>query len=227
MILFCFEEIYINFNEPIDELKALIYRCIDKKGASRNLDEKELIIKIQSGDMNAFAIIFEKYKNEAVRYSYLIIGNKHTSEDIVQDAFVTCYTKIKSLKKQEQFKSWFFKILTRIAWKYYKKEKKSVPVDNIFEKADYETNCEAISKYIKKEQADILHEVIDELDIKQKMVIILYYFNELTIKEIAQIMECFEGTVKSRLYTARKKLKKSLMDFDKCEDIREKEYGVL
>ena len=61
MILFCFEEIYINFNEPIDELKALIYRCIDKKGASRNLDEKELIIKIQSGDMNAFAIIFEKY----------------------------------------------------------------------------------------------------------------------------------------------------------------------
>ena len=72
-----------------------------------------------------------------------------------------------------------------------------------------------------------MHEIIDELDIKQKMVIILYYFNELTIKEIAQIMECFEGTVKSRLYTARKKLKKSLMDFDKCEDIREKEYGVL
>ena len=123
--------------------------------------------------------------------------------------------------------SWVVLILTRIAWKYYKKEKRSVPVDNIFEKADYETNCEAISKYIKKEQADILHEVIDELDIKQKMVIILYYFNELTIKEIAQIMECFEGTVKSRLYTARKKLKKSLMDFDKCEDIREKEYGVL
>ena len=70
------------------------------------MDEKELIMKIQSGDMNAFAIIFEK--------------------------------------------------------------------------ADYETNCEAISKYIKKEQADILHEIIDELDIKQKMVIILYYFNELT-----------------------------------------------
>ncbi len=93
------------------------------------------------------------------------------------------------------------------------KRKKSVSVDNIFEKADYETNCEAISKYIKKEQADILHEVIDELDIKQKMVIILYYFNELTIKEIAQIMECFEGTVKSRLYTDKKKVEKEFNGF--------------
>ncbi|MDK2828033.1 MAG: hypothetical protein PWP67_833 [Clostridium butyricum] len=72
-----------------------------------------------------------------------------------------------------------------------------------------------------------MHEIIDELDIKQKMVIILYYFNELTIKEIAQIMECFEGTVKSRLYTARKKLKKSLMDFDESEHKTTKECGIL
>lgn len=190
------------------------------------MDEKELIMRIQSGDMNAFGQLFEKYKNEAFKYSYLIIGNKHISEDIVQEAFINCYTQIKSLKNQEQFKSWFFKMLTRIAWRYSKKEKKSIPVDNIFEKADDEKNDESINQYIRKEQADILHEEIEKLDIKQKTVIILYYFNDLTVKEIANIMGCFEGTVKSRLYSARRKLKNNLGRIDRYENSKMKECGI-
>lgn len=190
------------------------------------MDEKELVMKIQSGDMNAFGKLFEVYKSEAFKYSYLITGNEHISEDIVQEAFINCYTHIKSLKNQEQFKSWFFKILTRIAWRYSKKEKKSVPVDNIFEKADDEKKDESVNQYIRKEQADMLHEAIEKLDIKQKTVIILYYFNELTIKEIANIMGCFEGTVKSRLYSARKKLKNNLGKIDEYGYARIKECGV-
>lgn len=190
------------------------------------MDERELIIKIQSGDMNAFSQLFEKYKDEAFKYSYLITGNEHISEDIVQEAFINCYNKITSLKKQEQFKSWFFKMLTRIAWRYLKKEKKSIPIDNIFEKADDEKNDESINQYIRKEQADILHEEIGKLDIKQKTVIILYYFNDLTVKEIAKIMGCFEGTVKSRLYSARKKLKNNIGKFDEYGYAAIKECGI-
>lgn len=190
------------------------------------MDEKELVIKIQSGDMNAFEELFEIYKNEAHRYSYLITGNAYLSEDIVQEAFIKCYTHIKSLKNQEQFKSWFFKILTRIAWKYSKKEKKSVPVDNIFEKADDEKINESINEYMRKEQSDALHLEIDRLDIKQKTVIILYYFNELTVKEIAEVMGCFQGTVKSRLHSARKKLKSSLIRSDEYGHTRIKECGI-
>lgn len=178
------------------------------------MDEKKLILKIQSGDMNAFAELFEIYKNEAYKYSYLITGKEDLSEDIVQEAFVQCYTSIKNLKKIEQFKSWFFKILTRLAWKYSNKEKKAVPVDDIFEKADSNKLDEYVNEYIRKEQSDMLHSEIEKLDVKQKTAIILYYFNELTIKEIAHVMGCFEGTVKSRLHSARRKLKKNLMRSD-------------
>lgn len=190
------------------------------------MDEKELVIKIQSGDMNAFGKLFEVYKSEAFKYSYLITGNKNISEDIVQEAFINCYSHIKSLKNQEQFKSWFFKMLTRIAWRYSKKEKKSVPVDNIFEKADDEKKDESINQYLRKEQTDMLHEAIEKLDIKQKTVIVLYYFNELTVKEIANIMGCFEGTVKSRLYSARRKLKNNLEKIDEYENLKMKECGI-
>lgn len=175
------------------------------------MSEKEIIIKIQSGDMNALGELFEMYKNESFKYSYLITGDKYTSEDIVQETFITCYFHIKSLKNVEQFRSWFFKILTRIAWRYAKKQKKSVPVDNIFEKLQNKNIDESIEKYIINQQSQMLRTEIENLELKQRTVIILYYFNGLSVKEIANIIGCFEGTVKSRLYSARKKLKCSLL----------------
>lgn len=175
------------------------------------MDEKELIKKIQSGDMNAFTKIFEIYKDQALKYSYLIIGNKFTSEDIVQEAFIKCYVNAKKLKNVELFKPWFFKILTRTAWKYADREKRTLPMENIFEKADNESINESINIYMKNQEAETLHAEIENLDLKQKTVIVLFYFNGLSIKEIAKIMGCFEGTVKSRLNSARKKLKLSLL----------------
>lgn len=175
------------------------------------MSEKEIIVKIQSGDMNALGELFEMYKNESFKYSYLITGDKYTSEDIVQETFITCYFHIKSLKNVEQFRSWFFKILTRIAWRYAKKQNKSVPVDNIFEKLQNKNIDESIEKYIINQQSQMLRTEIENLELKQRTVIILYYFNGLSVKEIANIIGCFEGTVKSRLYSARKKLKCSLL----------------
>ncbi|MZK49163.1 RNA polymerase sigma factor [Clostridium beijerinckii] len=179
------------------------------------MSEEELVIKIQSGDMNALGELFEIYKNESFKYSYLITGSKYTSEDIVQEAFISCYNNIRSLKNPEFFKSWFFKMLTRIAWRYAKKDKKSLPVDNIFEKVDEKNIDTSIEQYLRKEKNNNLYAEIEKLDLKQKTVIVLYYFNGLTVSEIAKVMGCFEGTVKSRLYSARKKLKSSLI---KCDD---------
>ncbi|OPJ64388.1 RNA polymerase sigma factor [Clostridium oryzae] len=177
--------------------------------------EEELVIKIQSGDMNALGELFDIYKNQSFKYAYLITGNKHTSEDIVQEAFISCYKNVKSLKNVKLFRSWFYKMLTRIAWRYAKKDKKLLPVDNIFEKADEKSTDTSIEQYLRKEQNNNLYAEIEKLDLKQKTVIVLYYFNGLTVKEIAKIMGCFEGTVKSRLYTARRKLKSNLI---KCDD---------
>ncbi|AJH00620.1 RNA polymerase subunit sigma-24 [Clostridium beijerinckii] len=179
------------------------------------MSEEELVIKIQSGDMNALGELFEIYKNESFKYSYLITGSKYTSEDIVQEVFISCYNNIRSLKNPEFFKSWFFKMLTRIAWRYAKKDKKSLPVDNIFEKVDEKGIDTSIEQYLRKEQNNNLYAEIEKLDLKQKTVIVLYYFNGLTVNEIAKVMGCFEGTIKSRLHSARKKLKSSLI---KCDD---------
>lgn len=175
-----------------------------------NENVTDLVIQIQNGENTAFEKIFEIYKVSAIRTAYLLTNNKALAEDIAQEAFVQCYLKIKTLKNPAQFKTWFFKILTRIAWKVNAKEKESVPVENIFEIYNATDSSSIEDSFINKETSEKVMAEINKLEKKQKTAVLLYYYKEFSISEIATIMGCFEGTVKSRLYCARKNLKKKL-----------------
>lgn len=174
------------------------------------MNEVEIIKEVQNGSLNAFAQLFELYKTQSIRIVYLITGDMYLSEDIVQEAFIKCYHSVKNLNNTELFKSWFFKLLTRMSWKYIDRQKKLVPFDDISQKADEEKTSESLNNFVQNEQYKELHAEIKNLELKQRTTIVLYYFNDMSIKEISKIMGCFEGTVKSRLYTARNKLKISL-----------------
>lgn len=181
------------------------------------MEEKELIHKVQQGNMNAFEQLFELYKDRAMRTAYLITGNKHTSEDIVQEAFVKCYLSIGSLKDPSHFKAWFFKLLTRLAWKASTKDRSMTPIENIYDQVE---QCTDYSLQPSMEQALEAKELvgqIEKLPQKHQTILILYYYNDLSIKEIAKVVGCFEGTVKSRLHAAREKLRKEMS----------KESGIL
>lgn len=182
------------------------------------MNETEYVIKLQQGNIEAFNYIFDAYKNEALRTAYLITGNHASSEDIVQETFLLCYRNIRKLKDPAQFKSWLFRILTRTAWRNCSKEKKIIPEEDILTVADKaEPMDSSFEQYMQKETAKVLQQAINKLDPKQRTVVILYYYNELSIQEIASIVGCFSGTVKSRLHTARNNLKNSLLETEQKE----------
>lgn len=186
----------------------------------------ELVMRLQNGEKAAFEKLFELYKVRAVRTAYLLTNNRALAEDITQEAFVQCYLKIKDLKNPMQFKTWFFKSLTRIAWRMSTKEKTVVPVENIFELTDYKDTEQVELDFINKENAERMMSMISKLEEKLRTTVLLYYYNEFSVSEIASIMGCFEGTVKSRLHTARKKLKKSLGVEEKHIEEGIKDVGV-
>lgn len=191
------------------------------------MDEIEIIKKAKEGDLHAFELLFEKYKAKATRTVYLMTGNPHTTEDIVQEAFTMCYLSLYTLKQPEYFKTWFFKLLTRLTWRTIKKEKGLVPSDTInelIELADSKGKYNAGSMD-KVDDRNLVYSQILKLDYKLQATIILYYYNELTIKEIAKVMGCLEGTVKSRLYTGRKQLKLHLIEEGKQYSSKEA-YGI-
>ena len=182
------------------------------------MEESEIVEKMQQGDTKAFDWLFAKYKDKAFRMAYLISGSYADSDDIVQETFVTCYLNRKQLKDAAFFQKWLFQILTRIAWRYCKRRGREQPVEEVFDEAKPDGAPAVIDEVIRQEEKKILYRAVRGLEMKQRTVVVLYYFNQLTTKEIAAILGCMEGTVKSRLYTARKNLLKALSGMEQEEE---------
>lgn len=170
------------------------------------MDGSKIIEGIKAGDKNSFDELYDKYYLMLFRTAYLILGNSYDAEDVTQDAFVSIYVNIKSLKDPDKLKPWMFSILKNSAYKKYKNKKRELPDEEIQLKVDKETYTIEEEFVVKSEIQDALM----SLNKKQREVIVLFYYNDLTIKEIASALGVFEGTVKSRLFKARKVLKKEL-----------------
>lgn len=175
------------------------------------MEEEILVERMKTGDKVAFDMLYERYKDIAFRTSYLIVGNKADSEDIVQETFIKCYQNISSLKHNDRFKSWFFQILTRTAWANGKKKSHEIPQEDMTTYLNTNISCSAADMVMKKEQTSLMMSLINDLPEKQRIVVVLYYYNEFSTKEIAKMIGCLEGTVKSRLHSARKNLKNILL----------------
>ncbi len=174
-------------------------------------DVEVLVRRMQAGDMDAFDQIFAMYQSRLLRTAWLISGNYADSEDIVQETFVKCYCNCGKLKNPAVFSAWLYQILTRTAWRYGRKQNRETPVEQFYdEDMQQDPDSSPLDQVLKKEVQQDLYRSILALDQKQRTVVILYYFNELSTKEIGRITGCLEGTVKSRLYTARKSLEQRL-----------------
>lgn len=188
----------------------------------------ELIKRCQKGDLNSFSELYEQYKKRAFGTAYLISNQKGIADDIVQEAFIECFKKIKNLKNLETFDIWFYKVLVRTGWRLVKKHNLFIPIDDKDMEELSVTEGLNSNLDISETKLDV-YEVLEKLSLPLRTVVILHYFNDLTIEEISDILGCFRGTVKSRLYNARKQLFK-VLDGDAKKDgllwvYERKEYG--
>ena len=175
-------------------------------------EELELVRRMKKGERAAFDKLYEQYYDRLYRTACMITGNRADGEDVTQETFIKAYLHCDKLKKDEQFRCWLYRILNRTAWQIAKKHAKERPEERILELADASTADSPAVKVLQDEQERAIVEAIRKLEYRQRTTVILYYFNELGTKEIAGVMECMEGTVKSRLFTARKNLRMLLAD---------------
>lgn len=191
-------------------------------------EELELVRRMKKGERAAFDKLYEQYYDRLYRTACMITGNRADGEDVTQETFIKAYLNCGKLKKEEQFRYWIYKILNRTAWQIAKKHAKERPEERILELADTSTVDSPAVKVLQDEQERAIAEAVRKLEYRQRTTVILYYFNGLGTKEIARVMECMEGTVKSRLFTARKNLRTLLEDeFSQgsCEGAEQMENG--
>ena len=188
----------------------------------------DFITKLKEGKPEAFDRLYAEYHLPLYRTALLILGNREDAEDVLQETFVTAYLHIHDLRSENGLKSWLFQILTHIAYRAGKKKSREIPMEpgslgkDQQEQVFYQDNMEsrillagpdAVVQPVdsaEEIQGRIFRNALQRLDPIHREVLVLYYYDELSVKEIAKICRCLEGTVKSRLYNARKKLMKAL-----------------
>ena len=170
--------------------------------------EENLVRQLQAGDESAFDDLFTIYQKQAVRTAALIMGDAALAEDVAQETFILCLLHIKELREPSRFRPWFFRTLTRCAWKAMQDKLPAIDwseaLEQVLSSAPDQYPSEKTATY------ERLYSALDRLGRKQRTTVILYYFNDLSIKEIAQATGSLEGTVKTRLFAARRKLKRAL-----------------
>nr|WP_243427523.1 sigma-70 family RNA polymerase sigma factor [Clostridium botulinum] len=175
---------------------------------------QDTIRRCKLGDKVAFQKLLQTVEKKALATAYFLSGKRGIAEDILQETYMKCFMEIDKLKDPEAFKVWFFRILVRTGWKMSKKQSMLVPTDITSENEalfynEKQNEENIIDTY---EIKHIVKSAINNLSENLKTVVILYYFNDMSIEEISKVTGCFKATVKSRLFYARGALKKQLGD---------------
>ena len=162
-------------------------------------------------DLKDFSSLVDLYYAKVFYHCVKTIKNNHDSADITQNTFTKAFINIKNLKNIDSFGAWLFTICNNEIKLFYRNKPKEVPDDlNI---ANIPAKSSNASKY------KSLYSAIDCLDEKYKNLIILKYFAEFSVKEIATLTGISEALVKSRLYDARKKLEILLSKSNNASDL--------
>lgn len=159
--------------------------------------------KAIKGDEKAFIELIEKNKEKLYRTAYAYVKNEEDALDIVQETVYKAYVSIESLKSPKYFSTWLTKILINISINTLNKNKKLVYLEEEMLSKESATMCSTESKL------DIIDE-INKLEEKYKDVIILKYYDDLTLTQIAQVLEIPVGTAKTNLSRGLAILRKSI-----------------
>ena len=170
----------------------------------------ELIEKARNGDKDAFSEIYSASRKDLYRYCRNLCGNDSDAQDLMQQTCLRAWQKIPEMKS-ENVSSWLRSVARSIFLNNLKKSNEYF-IEEYPEIPDNSQNPEFIAE--KRDICRILLKALkNSLSPVQKMTVILYYYDEKSVSEIARIMHCSVGTVESRLYYARKKLREELKKF--------------
>lgn len=184
--------------------------------------EKELIQKCKMGDSEAMSQIYEAYKEELLKSATRLLKNCIEAEDAVSEAFINFFKSIEKFELNYPVRPWLHKILKNEATSQLLKHNKLTSSKEDFIGLEFSEPSEE-EKVFNSEEVNYVRKALLKLKREEREVLTYFYFDELSIREISSILSIPEGTVKSRLFTARASLSQKIKNLmEKKEDGKEK-----
>ena len=188
---------------------------------------KELVSSAKSGNKKSFDKLYELTHNDVWYNCLSLLKDEENAKDIMQETYITAFLKLDTLKDEEKFCGWVTTIAVNLCKKKLK-GKVEYQIDDEVLITEAETDELMLpEEYITKtEKRKVLLQIMeDTLSFNQYQTVLMFYFDEMSIAEIAQALEISEGTVKSRLNSSRAKMKTAIEDYEKKSG--DKLHGVV
>ena len=189
------------------------------KHSHTNSPDEQLVQLMVSGDSKAFNQLYERYNQRLLYYFYRMLGNSNEkAQDFLQDIFIKLIDKAETFDASRKFSTWIFSIAHNMCKNEYRRMeiRKNSDIEAFHEilleqdDIQFENQTDNLEDF-----TNDLFEALDTLDEIHKTVFLLHYREDFSLKDIGQTLEISEGTIKSRLFYARKKLSERLAKYRK------------
>ncbi len=175
-------------------------------------DDYSIIRQFVDGDKSAFQILVKRHKEKVRNIIYITMNNSALVDDIAQDVFITVYRNLKHFRFESQFTTWLYRITVNRCKDYLRKmnvRKIFSPIEEGSEISEYPAPIES------NDISRIVMDAISKLPVKLRMPLILKDIEGFSYQEISETLNCEMGTVKSRIFRGREKLKEILQPLEK------------
>ena len=179
-------------------------------------DELKVIDRVLKGDVDAFGILVKRYEKQIVNYIFRMIGDYQDALELSQEVFLKAYLALKTYKSEYSFSTWLYKIAKNRTIDFIRKKKlNTVSIEGQGDenslKPQYEdSGLKPDEIFERKRRAQVVGKAVEKLPLEYREVIIMYHIDGLKYEEIAEILGLPIGTVKNRIFRARKILKEIL-----------------
>ena len=188
--------------------------------ASSTEDDSVLVGRVLEGDQGAYRLLVERYQGKLFSVAYGVLRNREDAREVTQEAFIKAYKKLPDFRRDSSFYTWIYRITVNLGIdfrrKAYRNRETELDETRIVPEDAHHTGPRPMptpgASLERKMLGGRIREAIDKLPADQRTAIVLREVQGLSYKEIADAMDCAEGTVMSRLYYGRKKLQELLED---------------
>ncbi|MEK7583178.1 MAG: RNA polymerase sigma factor [Patescibacteria group bacterium] len=171
--------------------------------------------------LEQFEDIVQKHQRDILNFHYRLVGNRFEAEDLAQETFLKAYNKLESLKEQDKAKSWLYSIARNVTIDFFRRNKnRSIPLDNvILENYARATAVDYRADVMQSEVSQELQKCLAALSEDDRMIVKLLYYEGFSYKEICDLLNINQNTLKSRLHRARKVLLTAIQANDLLREV--------
>ncbi|MCK8043674.1 MULTISPECIES: RNA polymerase sigma factor RpoE [Shewanella] len=185
---------------------------------SGQISDQQLVERVQRGDKNAFNLLVQKYQNKVASLISRYVRNQADVADVAQEAFIKAYRALPNFRGESAFYTWLYRIAVNTAKNHLVAQGRRAPANDVdAEEAEYYDGSDALKEFASPERLVLSDEIqkvvfdtLDTLPEELKMAISLRELDGMSYEEIANVMDCPVGTVRSRIFRAREAIDKKL-----------------